>query len=124
MIAKPKRRWFRFSLRTLFVLVTVFCVWLGFQFNWIYRRHRALEWMQDQAKYWDDMPVSQKVWLGTRTPWPIAMLGEEGLEQVCVIVDDEKTAAEKQVELRRLFPEGDVFVQSPGPGYSGKHSKK
>jgi hypothetical protein len=26
--APPRRRWFRFSLRTLFVLVTVLCVWL------------------------------------------------------------------------------------------------
>ena len=23
---KPKRRWFRFSLRTLFVLVTIICI--------------------------------------------------------------------------------------------------
>jgi len=25
----PRRRWLRFSLRTLFAVVTVFCVWLG-----------------------------------------------------------------------------------------------
>ena len=35
---KPKRRWFTFSLRTLFVLVTVLCVWLGYQVNWIWQR--------------------------------------------------------------------------------------
>ena len=27
--SKPRRRWFQFSLRTLMVLVTVLCVWLG-----------------------------------------------------------------------------------------------
>ena len=27
--AKPKRRFFRYSLRTLMLVVTVFCVWLG-----------------------------------------------------------------------------------------------
>ena len=27
--SKPRRRWFQYSLRTLFVLVTVLCVWLG-----------------------------------------------------------------------------------------------
>ena len=27
---KPRRRWLQFSLRTLFIVVTVFCVWLGF----------------------------------------------------------------------------------------------
>jgi len=26
---KPKRQWLQFSLRTLFVVVTVFCIWLG-----------------------------------------------------------------------------------------------
>ena len=27
---KPRRRWLQFSLRTMFVVVTVFCVWMGF----------------------------------------------------------------------------------------------
>ena len=39
---KP-RRWLRFSLRTLFVLVTVVCVWLGYQLNWIRERRKYLE---------------------------------------------------------------------------------
>ncbi len=26
---KPGRRWFSFSLRTFFILLTIFCVWLG-----------------------------------------------------------------------------------------------
>ena len=29
MTDKPKRRWLQFSLRTLFVVVTVFCIWVG-----------------------------------------------------------------------------------------------
>ena len=40
---KPKRRWFRFSLRTLFVLVTIACIWLGYSFNWIRQRHDYLK---------------------------------------------------------------------------------
>ena len=27
---KPRPRWLQFSLRTLFVVVTVFCIWMGF----------------------------------------------------------------------------------------------
>ena len=27
---KPRRRWLQFSLRTMMIVVTVFCVWLGF----------------------------------------------------------------------------------------------
>jgi hypothetical protein len=33
MDIKPKRRWFRFSLRTLLVVVTILSVWLGYQLN-------------------------------------------------------------------------------------------
>ena len=40
---KPKRRWFRFSLRTLFVPVTVLCVWLGFKVNAARRQKEAVE---------------------------------------------------------------------------------
>jgi hypothetical protein len=31
MEQKPKRRWVRFSIRTLLIGVTIFCVWLGWQ---------------------------------------------------------------------------------------------
>jgi hypothetical protein len=44
----PKRRWFPFSLRTMFVLVTVFCVFLGWlivQLQWIKNRSDAREWV-------------------------------------------------------------------------------
>jgi hypothetical protein len=34
----PNRRWFQWSLRTLFVVVTVFGCWLGYEFNWIRQR--------------------------------------------------------------------------------------
>lgn len=40
-LAAPKRRWFRFGLRTLFVMVTLLCGWLAYQLNWIQSR-RAL----------------------------------------------------------------------------------
>ena len=36
--SKPRRRWFQFSLRTLFVLVTVLCVWLAVTVERV-RRH-------------------------------------------------------------------------------------
>lgn len=35
-------RQFRFSLRTLFVAVTVFAVWFGYQWNWIRERRTAV----------------------------------------------------------------------------------
>jgi hypothetical protein len=37
-----RRRWFRFSLRMLLVVVTVLCVWLGFKVNAARREHAAI----------------------------------------------------------------------------------
>jgi hypothetical protein len=46
-LAKPKRRWFRFSLRTLFLLVTVIACWLGWQVHVV--QHRKAMLMQIEA---------------------------------------------------------------------------
>ena len=46
MITTPKRRWFAYSLRTLFVVVTVFGVWLGWNLKAVHDRqelNRQLE---------------------------------------------------------------------------------
>ena len=47
MTAAPNRHWFRFSLRTLFVVVTLVAIGLGiranWQPNWIKERHALLE---------------------------------------------------------------------------------
>ncbi len=40
---QPRRRWFRFSLRTLFVVVTVFAVWLGWNARQVRQRERMLQ---------------------------------------------------------------------------------
>jgi hypothetical protein len=41
--AKPRRRWFRFSLRTLLIAVTLLCVWLGYETTQAVRQRRAVE---------------------------------------------------------------------------------
>ena len=38
----PKRRWYQFGLPTFFVVVTVFCVWLGYHVNWMQQRRALL----------------------------------------------------------------------------------
>ncbi len=48
---KPRpARWatWRFSLRAFFVLLTLFCVWLGVHVKWIEDRHEALEWLMPE----------------------------------------------------------------------------
>jgi hypothetical protein len=48
MTSAPKRRWFRFSLRTLFVVVTVIACWLGWNVHVV--RQRQAVWREIVAE--------------------------------------------------------------------------
>lgn len=108
---KPRRRWFTFSLRTFFVLLTVFGVWLGVQLKWIRDRHEAADrfgfYLLDEAA----------------APWSLRIFAERGYEAIGVLVDDpdHPTADEQRIkrELEQLFPEADVFFGAQGHGWSG-----
>jgi hypothetical protein len=53
--AKPKRRWFRFSLRTLFVLVAIAGItvgWLQLQRNLIHQRQTFLAKLPEPCRHW------------------------------------------------------------------------
>src|SRR5262245_63470489 len=41
-MARMKTRWFRFSLRTLLLLIAALCVWLGIQVNAAHRQKEAV----------------------------------------------------------------------------------
>ena len=43
---KPRRRWHAFSLRTLFIVMTLACVWLGWEYNVSRERHRVRAWVE------------------------------------------------------------------------------
>ena len=48
---KRRRRWLSFSLRTLLVVITIFCVALGY---WVHRANRqkaVVKWVEDNGGY-------------------------------------------------------------------------
>jgi hypothetical protein len=98
--------------------------WTGYSLNWIWNRHHALDWIESQAEVWRDVPLSQHAYLGSHAPWQLRILGETGMSRVCVVVDKDDAVASKQQELERLFPEADVLVVTPGPGFAGKKQAK
>jgi hypothetical protein len=73
LVTAPKRRW-SFSLRTLFVVVTLFCCivgWVSYQLNWIRERENRLsEWRA----------MGGEIVAGP-APWPIRILGASGVDQ-------------------------------------------
>src|SRR6478752_1724301 len=42
-MTRMKRRWFRFSLRTLLLIITALCVWLGMQVNAARRQKEVVD---------------------------------------------------------------------------------
>lgn len=121
-MTQPPRRRIRFSLRLMLIVVTGFAIWLGGQVNWKDKRANAIKWMDDQAAFWDDLPVDQRVQLNDNPPLSLKLLGAPGLKRAIVVIAESKAVPAKQAELESLFPEADVMVVCPGTGYKGKHA--
>jgi len=114
MTSAPKRRWLSFSLRTLFVAMTVLCVWLGYHLNWIRQRQQAREWLAADEHSWYAPSL-----VGARTqasaPWSLRLFGEKGC--VGIGMDAEQFAGPVPYSpetLKRLFPEARVDYSREG----------
>src|SRR5688572_20778819 len=93
----PRRSWRpRFGLRTMFLLVTVFCVWLGYQLNWIRQRHAALG---EGA-----LVVRNTCRPPARAPGGLWLFGERGVKSIAV-----ESGSDSEVDRAcALFPEAQV----------------
>lgn len=113
----PRRRWFRFGLRTLFVLLTVLGVWVGVQMNWLRERREARAWIEKNGGVvLDHVPHDFSIAGGkpqrwdparVRAPWPIRLLGGEPVG--FVVFHDAKG---QSARLSKIFPEAKI-VQIP-----------
>ena len=110
-----RRRWFSYSLRTLFVVLTVFCIWLGVQVKWIKDRHEAMKWVEAINRRPD--PVTKRAsdevfYFDPRSaPWQIRILGELGVPEVPIKLSRIRESDDldnRLEELKRLFPESVV----------------
>lgn len=95
----PRRRCFRFSLRTLFVVVTVFGCWLGYQLNWIRQRHAYL---RTKGTWEDPVDYDSTTWHEPLPPWPLGLFGEKGETWVGVPLG---VSPEEEGRVIGLFPE-------------------
>jgi hypothetical protein len=86
----------RFTLRALFVVMTLLCVWCAYSLNWIQHRPAA---MTSRAYLEDSFALA-----GTRTsPGMVWLFGEEGYEVLCF--DPRKVTEEERARITALFPE-------------------
>ena len=133
------RRRYRFSLKAMFVLLTlVSCLgWVGVQLKWVKDRHEALRWVVTHhgAYTWHGQPAnvaggdehreSDKGVIHTaydinpeppvykaKAPWSLRPFGEQGINRIEIQphAKEETPPPGKIAELERLFPEARVSV--------------
>ena len=105
---KPRRRWYRFSLRTMLVLVSLVCVtcgYVGWALNWKRQRHVFLE-SHPKCLY----SVPSQDW---PAPWPLRLFGEVGIIHIQMQLvpgrkEELKELKARTEEVKRLFPESKV----------------
>ena len=116
MTEAPKRPWYRFSVRWLFVVVTLFacCLgWLGYQLNWIRQRHAALAGRNTHAQ------------LVNEPPGMLGLFGEPGFEWIGVSFPPRAGGALTQSELEEierlqtLYPEAKTIAWDTGQRHNG-----
>jgi hypothetical protein len=110
MTPAPKR-WFRWSLRTMFVVVTVLGAMIGYELNWIRDRHRALSNGEVSIIACGSMYVPH---IPYPPPWHLRVLGETQVSSFGLVVEPETTDGEL-ARLRGLFPELPVERDTADP---------
>ena len=107
MTTTPQRRWFAYSLRTLFLVVTTFAVWLGYEWNWIRQRH---SFSDTEAAPWVVDPFLKD------SPGLLGLFGEPGYAMIFVemnSIDSDQMTTEDRSRCRRaksLFPEALLYI--------------
>jgi hypothetical protein len=88
---------FRYSLRSLLLLLTLLIVWVGYYANWKHQRRRALEQPHNVWHRWPPESVD--------FPFGLILVGDQPREGI----DLPPASTDEQIaRIQELFPEADV----------------
>jgi hypothetical protein len=108
--AAPKRRWFQFSLRTLFAVVTVIAIWLGWELKTVRDRRILADWIAangGRVFYVGHDPYAAFDFYNQQREW-ISPLRRHLGDQVATIVYIPQSATRDDIELiSKIFPHAD-----------------
>ena len=116
MVEKPRRSWFSFSLRTMFVVMTALCCWLAWESHVVRQRKSVLRDLKtkpgmevttaaDWAMRFDStatVPPPAQIPLARR--W----LGDEAIQEIGYTADFNEPSPAELGCLARIFPEAEL----------------
>ncbi len=108
MDEKPRRHWFRFSLRTMFVIVTILCIWFGWNLNKVRQRSTALTYLKQDGA---DVRLPADGW--PMKPWhtvplSLRLLGAEPVTRI--VLPKGRYTYGDVTRVTELFPEAEIVV--------------
>jgi hypothetical protein len=108
MIEPSRRRWFQFGLRTMFVVVTMFAVWLGYYANWIRQRNLV---RAEIVHFVDGTIAKEFVPLRHTMPWQLKLLGESPMVFFYIYAATDLPEEWARVDrIRKICPESHMVV--------------
>lgn len=121
MFGEPRRRWFRFSLRTLFIVLTLAGLWIGWNYDRVRKREEMLRYLNGSggAGTPGQVDVLDPARAGYRPPWKKLpwtwrVLGAEPVETIHLYA---KFNEKDRWYIEHLFPEADLVDQSVPSAY-------
>ncbi len=104
-VAKPRRRWFQFSLGSLLLVMTVFGIWLGIRMDRARRQEQAVAALRERGEVqYDSVFVNM-----SKQPFEVvldATLQDTGLDWILtpdgILITTDKKAATKLAAVREL----------------------
>ena len=112
-----KRRWLRFSVRTLLIAVTILCVWLGWQVSIVQDRRAMIKRIEAdgdggyvqivEVLESESSPANRPYYDAYRVSNFRSLLGDKTVTDI--ILDGEMQPADMK-EIERLFPEATIRV--------------
>lgn len=126
MNAPSPRRWFRFSLRTLLVLVTLVACWLGWESS-VVRHRQAIRKEFDAKPGIDFTTADSSLWSyppGTAKPRasvPLVrrLLGDEPIQEIWMARWFNQISDADVARLTKAFPEATIQESHPEPCHPG-----
>ena len=103
----PRRHWFRFTLRTWFVLFTAICIWFGYQVNWIRQRHEFMSKMPTDNFYYEEDSSNP-----VQAPGMLWLFGETGNT---VSISNLQKATQTRIKYTYFFPKQESRQFTNGP---------